>query len=519
MLDLPRPRLAGHGLACFLSLGLLAAACGDDLPPSGDEGDDTGNTEPVGITIEGMDGPVDVTFDESGIMHAGCSSDADCFAVEGYFHAAHRFGQMDIRRRVGRGRLAALAGAITLDTSDKPQRAMMTSRDGTPLEEQLLAAADDRTLAALEAYSRGVNAWLADLASGENGAELPDEYSFPIINQDAVQDDWEPVDSVACILPLVDELTDFASIDIALGDIYAALDPDVAADLFSLRPPSTSTVLPPTDGLAPAAAARAARARSSADADARRRIHERMVAARPLLAKALAKRGEVKIDHSSRGSNNWIVGPSQAAGSTLLANDPHLGMSHPAIWYLVNLDAKTGGSGDIHVAGASFAGLPGIVLGQNENIAWGATTTYFDSTDVYMETLNDARDAVLFNGEEVPLENIDYTFEVAGAEPVTSTFQYVPHHGPIIAVDEDAGTALSVRWTGHDANTDINFFLGLATAASVDDARVALEQVTTAGQNFVVIDRWGSIGWFPYMRLPTRPWLATRPDLPPFLPL
>ena len=127
--------------------------------------------------------------------------------------------------------------------------------------------------------------------------------------------------------------------------------------------------------------------------------------------------------------------------------------------------------------------------------------------------------SVIFNGAPVAIENVDYTFEVAGAAPVTSTFQYVPHHGPIIAIDEDAGTALSVRWTGHDADTDVNFFLGLATSATVEDARDALHQVTTAGQNFVVIDRGGNIGWFPYMRLPTRPWLATQPELAPFLPL
>ena len=500
----------------LLSFLLVASACGDDLDPVDDAGDDGGDDgeddggddqEILDVRIDGLDGPVDVFFDDSGILHARCASDADCFAVEGYFHAAHRFGQMDIRRRVGRGRLGALAGSLAFENSDRDQRRMMTARDGRPLEEQLLANADDRTLAALEAYSRGVNAWLEDLAEGRNGAVLPDEYSFSLINAAAANQPWEPLDSVACILPLVDQLTNHAGLDLQLGELHAALAPDVADDLYGLDTPSDSAILPPQIGL-----------RSPArDAAAGSLVHQRMAGVRPLLAKALERYPDVKIDASSTGSNNWIVGPSQTSGGALLANDPHLSMSHPSIWYIVHLDARTAGNGEIHVAGASFAGLPGILLGQNEDIAWGATTTYFDQTDVYLETLNEAGDAVIFNGKPVPLQEVDYTFEIAGGEPITETFLFVPHHGPIVEIDEKAGTAVSVRWVGHDADTDINFFLGLATATSVEEARLALQDVTTAGQNFVVIDRAGDIGWFPYNRIPERPFLS--PALPSWLPL
>ncbi len=509
-------------LVPLFSLCLVAAACGDDLEPSdddagddgGDDGDDGGDDqETLDVRIDGLDGPVDVFFDDSGIMHARCASDADCFAVEGYFHASHRFGQMDIRRRVGRGRLGALAGAVAVELSDKDQRRMMTARDGSPLEERLLENADERTLEALEAYSRGVNAWLQDLRDGVNGAVLPDEYSSAMINQEALmgalQEPWQPVDSVACILPLVDQLTNHAGLDLTMGELFGTpgLTPEVANDLFGLDTPSDSAILPPQIG----AAARAERAR------ARRSAVQRMAGARPLLTKALEHYPEVKLDASSVGSNNWIVGPSQTSGGALLANDPHLTMSHPSIWYIVHLDAKTTGDGDIHVAGASFPGLPGVLLGQNEDIAWGATTTYFDQTDVYLETLNEAGDSVIFNGDPVELQEVEYTFEVAGGEPITETFLFVPHHGPIVEIDQEAGTAVSVRWVGHDADTDINFFLGLATAATVEDARTALLDVTTAGQNFVVIDRAGDIGWFPYNRIPERPFLS--PELPSWLPL
>src|SRR5690606_28382321 len=112
------------------------------------------------------------------------------------------------------------------------------------------------------------------------------------------------------------------------------------------------------------------------------------------------------------GSNNWIVGPGKAGGKALLANDPHLTLSNPAIWYLVHIDAKTRGEGKLHSAGASFAGVPGILFGQNDKLAWGVTTTYFDQSDVYLETLNAAGDAVMLGGNEVPIVEVEHTYAV-----------------------------------------------------------------------------------------------------------
>jgi len=497
-------------LSVLTGLLLAAAACGDNLDSgaSGDGGPDA-SWDQV-ISIDGLDGPVSVYFDEQGILHARCESDADCFAAEGYFHAAHRFVQMDLRRRLGRGRLSALAGPVTLP-NDKFWRMMMTDRDGTPLEERIFAQADAETVAALEAYSRGVNAWLADLAADRNGAALSDEYSFEVIDQSAIQDDWEPLDSVACILPLIENLNDSSQAEIKMGEVYGQLPPAVSSDLFGLRPPSTSTILPPATARQGARAAHR-RTRSAT------RLQRRMKAARELFDRDLAVPGRPApvLQARGRGSNNWIVSPDHGGGSALLANDPHLALSHPAVWYLVNLDSKSSGGGSLHVAGASFAGLPGIVIGHNDDIAWGATTTYFDGADVYVETLNDTGDAVIFNGDEVPIETRSFDIEVSGMdEPVTHEYEFVPHHGPVLS--KTADTALTVRWIGHDSDTDINFLLALATATTVEEGRQALENITSAGQNFVLVDRGGDIGWFPYIRLPTRPWASA--ELPPWLPL
>ena len=240
------------------------------------------------------------------------------------------------------------------------------------------------------------------------------------------------------------------------------------------------------------------------------------------------------------GSNNWFVSGSQtSSGNAILSNDPHLGMTQPATFYLAHLDAKTNGGGELHSAGVTFAGLPWIVIGQTEKIAWGMTTTSMDFTDVYVEEV--VRDAggnptgVMFEGEEVDFVRVPWsvplsdgtTYEFCdGAECDGPPLLFVPHHGPVrdISFEEPANpeedVALTLRWTAQDISSDINFLTELNRATSVDEARSALELVTTVGQNFVVLDTEGSIGWFPYNRLPKRTW-ATGLDgaAPSWLPL
>jgi penicillin G amidase len=125
---------------------------------------------------------------------------------------------------------------------------------------------------------------------------------------------------------------------------------------------------------------------------------------------------------------------------------------------------------------------------------------------------------VKFNGDDVPIFEKEFTFQDADSgQPVTKTFRWVPHHGPIVAEDRTTGTALTIRWRGHEGGTDLDAFHALATAGSVEEAREGLKQVSSASQNFVVIDTAGNFGWFPYGKIPSRPWAS--PALPPWLPL
>lgn len=477
----------------FLAALMIFSACGDDIRDS---------TFPAieydrEVTIPGQDGPVSALYDAQGVLNLQCTTDADCLAAQGYFHAADRFFQMDLRRRFARGKLSELAGPLVLDI-DHERRTIIATRDGGRIEDQMWASATPETRAAVQAYTRGVNAWIEDLRNERNGARLSAEYDFMIIDKTRI-DDWDVLDSIACFLPVIEQLTNHSSQDLLSGEAAAILAPAMAGDLFGVAVASPSTIAPSSQ------ATRGAQAQVVPD------LRSWASVLRQARQFAGAERATTEV-----GSNNWIVGPSKAGGKALLANDPHLTLSNPAIWYLVHIDAKTRGEGKLHIAGASFAGVPGILFGQNENLAWGVTTTFFDQSDVYLETLNAAGDAVIFNGNEVPIVDVEQTYQVSGAADTTRIAKYVPHHGPVLAIDTAAGTASTLRWTAQDADTDFNFLWKMWTAQNTAEAREALLDITTVGQNFVIADTEGDIGWYPYNRVPSRPWMSATPS---WLPL
>lgn len=516
-------RSPGWGWAWALTSVFALTGCSDDepgadagqdagiadtgVPDGGDDKDageadsgagDTGTGGQV-LTIPGFGAAVEVRFDDKHVPSIHCATDLDCFRAQGYLHAYHRFGQMDLRRRAVRGGISEIAGAAALD-NDISALTFFANRNGESIAEQLWNGASEGSRAMVSAYTDGVNAWIADLAAGRNGARLTLEWSA---YEDQIEA-WEPADSVACVLALIEQLTNQTGTEIARGELFATLPPAMAMDLFGVRPSHPATVLPKPQTIG---GVRTPPQLASLQAQLQRY--------RSVLGRARLVSGkELRTGDEGKGSNNWVVAPSAAAGEeALLANDPHLTLSNPSIWYLVNMHSEEG----LHIAGSSFAGLPAVVLGQNENIAWGATTTFFDMADVYLEQLAPDGSGVILDGDVVPFVTREFTIAVARGEPVVHTAYYVPHHGPVVALDAADGTAVTLKWTGQDADTDLDFLLGMARASTVEEARAALRSVTTLGQNFVVADRGGNIGWFPYNRVPNRPWAsAMRPS---WLPL
>jgi penicillin amidase len=502
-----------------LLLAVVAASCTDDPVPqaaspgagAGGAGG-AGGAAPSGITIPGLGGPVTATYDEHGLLHLACASDNDCFAALGYFHASNRFFFMDFVRNLVRGSLGSLVKAgDTVLQRDYANRHFFATTAGQPLEDKLHEDASEQVKGAMAAYTKGVNAWLGDMRAKRNGATLTTEYDFALIVKDAIRD-WEPQDSAAIGLYVLNDLSNNSDAELSLAEELPAFDPVLAADLFSPQPVFDAFTLP-------------ASTLAAAPPPISLTTFERLAHMAPLLGGAFKTVAAVGSRTRSQspgdiGSNNWVVGPDRTAGGhALLANDPHLSLTNPSIWFGVELDAKSAGQGGLyHAAGSTFPGLPAVMVGHNESIGWGVTTAYYDLADEYVEQVSADGKTVTFNGQDVPIFEKEFTFQdAATSRPVTKTFRWVPHHGPIVSEDRTSGTAISIRWRGHEGGTDLDAFFSLARAGSVNEARESLKQASSASQNFVVIDKAGNFGWFPYCKVPSRPWAS--PALPPWLPL
>jgi penicillin amidase len=476
---------------------------------------------------------VHVSYDELGVPHVFGSDQNAVLFIQGYVTASERFWQMDIIRRFAEGRLSEIFGLLSVD-QDIDMRTMFTTRDGRRLEDALwqrLLEDDPAGAQATLAYTAGVNAWLADMKAGRNGASLPPDYTFLILSIPANDlQEWRPQDTVAIGRLQAFSLSESSSAEINLARTVAQIEEAVRLDVFRSAPASPATVLPREDGGA-----------SSAPGQSRRPTQTRARLRGPStplsVLNAAAERLQRTLDSNPLGnratgvgSNNWIVSPDlSASGHAMMANDPHLALFNPSIWHLIQLDAAgevIGEGVNLRVNGVNFPGLPGIILGHNDYGAWGGTVSGFDVTDVYVETVTTPPDypasprTVLFNGEQVPVLRIEETITVRGAAPVTAIIEVVPHHGPMIP-DPDPrdgvvgleATGMTFRWTGHEITLDSRFLLDLNTARDVEEFRASLRNFAAGGQNWVWADIHGDIAYFPFVLVPQRP-AGTVPFLP-----
>jgi len=477
-------------------------------------------------------------FDEYGILSADCATDEDCAMVLGYYHAADRFVQMDFRRRFATGRLPeilekAIAEVFVVEPATR-FRALFSTRDGIPGEQVALEQSSPKTVALLEAYSAGVNQWIADVREGRNGAVFPREFSNPpfVYGPEDIPA-WTPQDSLATVMALIEGLTNDYVFEFEAGMARAEIDDDDKfSDLWSRRPYYNSVSLPPD--WTPPSPDSAALHGTTASLEAKQCIGpELMTPANTLEGLRHTPFGTQREFHAIQGvgsqegigSNAWVLSPSlTATGHALLESDGHLSMTQPATYYLAHLDAKTNGNGQIHAAGFTLAGLPWVVKGQTEGIAWGSTNAFYDLTDVYIEEL--VKDAggkatgVMFQGEVVPFTRVPFTLTFVDGDTQEVELLFVPHHGMVRAIDAENDIAITQRWAANDLANDADWTTEVNMAESIDEARDAVENVTAVVQNVLVADTQGHIGWFPYGRVPKRAWATNLSGTaPPWLPL
>ncbi|MBR7744843.1 penicillin acylase family protein [Phycicoccus sp. BSK3Z-2] len=485
-------------------------------------------------SLPGLDGEVEVLRDDSGVPHIYGDSITDLARAQGYVHAQERFFQMDLRRHITAGRLSELVGAAGLET-DKVIRTMGWRR----VAEEELPTLEPQTRRMLQGYADGVNRYLRGRSPGEVSAE------YTVLGLDLPLRDieeWTPVDSLAWLKAMAWDLRGDYADELARAQLSGRVSPEQIAEIYpryeaNLRPPILSAdewrpgrapggAATPTalreDGAVPPRAAGGAVVRETTGAGAG--------AAYAAVRQALDAVPELVGRGEGVGSNSWVVaGERTSTGMPLLANDPHLSTSQPGVWIQNGLHCRTPGTDcPLEVSGFSFAGVPGVIIGHNADIAWGFTNLNPDVTDFFLERVRG--DTYRYEGQWQEFETREETISVAGGADQTITVRSTGH-GPVMsdvlpAVSEAGDRApvenppsgaqdyaVSLAWTGLLPGRTADAILGFNLAGDWDEFREAARAFAVPAQNLVYADTEGHIGYQAPGQVPVR--RSAIPNAPP----
>jgi penicillin amidase len=420
------------------------------------------------IDLADLAEPVDVRRDRWGVPHVRASTEQDLWFGQGFCHGQDRLFQIDFYRRVASGRLSEIAGAAGLPV-DRLMRTLGLRR----IAEREADALDPGDRALLERYCAGVN------AAASAASTLPLE--FQIMRRRF--EPWHPADMLTVAKLLAFGLSTNWERELLRAEMVRALGPELAERLEPRYPRGNPVVLRPGeayqgDGI------------SLADQIGR------------------VKRA-IGLAPEASGSNNWAVsGRRSATGAPLLAGDPHLPPGMPGIWYQVGLELS-----GRWVRGCSLPGLPGVYMGQNNDLAWSFTNAMADVMDLFVERIDG--DRYEFEGDWLPLERITEEIVVRGRSEPETLDVLVTRHGPIVndALGGDAEQPLALRWTALDHPAMVpSSQMGAIWPASGDELVELLSAHTVPVSNLVWADRGGHIGYKLVGRVPVR--RGGCPDLP-----
>jgi penicillin G amidase len=441
------------------------------------------------IHVAGMQQGATVIRDQWGVPHITAGNLHDLAFAQGYVTAQDRLFQMEFNRRVAAGRLAELFGAgpdNSLIDADSFLRTLGLEQSARGE----LTFLDAQTRTELQAYADGVNAFV-----GTHKSSLPLELTILGVTPEP----WTPTDSLAYGRVVALDLDNEWLTKYTRAMVRAKAGPNVADALFPTYPDANPTLLDELEAANGGGhTSPAPRVSATAPAATLARAQSAATPARQLDPQAL--RGAAVVHallgnvSDALGSNDWVVdGTRTTTGKPLLANDPHLGINMPSIWYEVGLRG-----GGLDALGFSFPGVPGIVIGHNAHIAWGVTNVGADDTDLYLETLDPAGHPgqYLYDGQWTPLETRTETIKVRGGSPVTITVRST-RHGPLLnGVQSDlTGFApVALKWTALQPGYSFQGFLQLAFASDWQEFTDAVSRISIS-QNFVYADTEGNIGY------------------------
>ncbi len=417
------------------------------------------------LEVAGIFAPVEIVRDNANVPHIFGETDEDVYFALGLTHAQDRLWQMTMLRRTAQGRLSELFGERTV-----PIDSLIRRLDLYPLSQRSVQAMDQDTHDALRAYSAGVNAWIGEVNAGARGRGAPEMWMF----NHAIAP-WQPADSVAIIKVMALQLSSHLEEEVLRARTSLILNnDDRLRDVMPDFPGAGLSALPSYAALMPDVPQYTPNNRMAFDPIS------------PVVSRALAG-----------ASNAWAAAVSRSAtGSTLLANDPHLGLTAPSIWYLARLELETGG-----VIGGTIPGVPVVMLGRSQDIGWGITSSYLDDQDVYIEEVNPS-DASQYRTVDgwAQFETRESIIRVADAAPVTIQMQWTVN-GPVLPPDQydlatirPPGHVTSVAWTAlSDQDTTMQAAMNLMGARNVEGAIAAAEDYVAPSQMLTIADR-NSVG-------------------------
>ncbi|MFE7507448.1 penicillin acylase family protein [Promicromonospora sp. NPDC057488] len=468
------------------------------------------------VQVEGLGSDVRVSRDAQGVPQIYADTAEDLFRAQGYVHAQDRFFEMDYRRHVTAGRLAELVG----NNEDAIKADMVTRTFGwRHVAEEEFNILDDTTRQYLQAYADGVNAYLADRSPGETAVE------YTVLDVSVEVNDpepWGPIDSLAWLKAMAWDLRGNYEDELDRALAYSTLgDASRVAELFpAYSGTGNAPILDPAE-----AGAQATAPAGTETASATQEVYQS-----PHLADALESAQKaldavpVQIARGEgTGSNSWVVsGQHTKSGKPLLANDPHLDLAAPGIWAQVGLHCnQVGPECPYDVAGFSFSGFPGVIIGHNADISWGLTNMGADVTDFFIERV---RNDTYMRGTNkwVPMETETEVIRVDGGSAIDLEVRRTVH-GPIIStvMDEvpmDAVRAsptetgveqrpqyeIALQWTALQPGHTADAVFEMNRAKTPADMKAAAAKFEVPAQNIVYATTDGHIGYQAPGKIPVR---------------
>ncbi|MEO0371820.1 MAG: penicillin acylase family protein, partial [Pseudomonadota bacterium] len=412
------------------------------------------------MQVTGITAPVEIVRDNANVPHVFGQTDADSFFGLGYVHAQDRLWQMVMLRRTAQGRLSEIFGTQTVDIDMLMRRLDLYRHARTSVDVQ-----DARTKEALRAYAAGVNARLREINEEARGKGAPEMFIFnPALSP------WQPADSIAIVKLMAVTLSGHLEEEVLQARASTLVDEVRLRDIMPLSPGAAVADLPDYSSLFPGLGTRRVASTTGDHA-----------------LSPFAKRG------FAGASNAFAAAPNRSAtGGTILANDPHLGFSAPAIWYLARVELATGG-----VIGGTIPGAPLVMAGRSNALGWGITASYMDDQDVFIEKLNPENpDQYLAPEGFKPFRTENTIIRIEGLDPVTLTLRWTDN-GPVLpgthynlADVTPPGHVAALSWTAlSGSDTSMTAAMALMRARSVEEGLRSGRFFVAPTLNLMLADR------------------------------